>query len=602
MDFIKDKEEYIRGFHTWNNDSILSYIYPFDGRGIRLCVKDYKNASFLENVLIGDENANVVPLAHAYDDSFTHVSVEWMDNHFEVLTSAEDDELYILVKCEDERLKPSTLIIQGLSLYNLGATITREYNNEANAGAFLKLKGNMGENTVSVTCCENGELYVPINTPYLAVTLKGEIGISTSKKTLDEIKNIIEKNRNKYLKVSEKYGDKSELYNAMQIAQAWDTIYDPVMKSPITTVSRIWNKQWGGYVLFCWDTYFGALMQSIDNRVLAYSNVFAITNAITKDGFVPNYVCQNGFKSFDRSQPPVGASSVLKIYGRYKEEWFLEAVFDKLLTWNRWFYEKRRTENGLLTWGSNSYEKYYEHRLEYDGVGDVQGASYESGLDNSPMYENISFDYTSQLFKLDDVGLSGLYIEDCRALSVIAKTINRFDEAEEITHRKNEIEEKLEELWDDETGMYLNRRTDTGKFEYRLSPFHFHALYSEKVSDEHKKRMIEEHLLNENEFFTPYPLPSISKSDPSYVLQTYWQGRVWAPMNYLVFEALKRAGEDDIAKLLSQKSAQLILKEWKECGHVHENYDPETGEGCNNERSDKFYHWGGLLAYMSLAD
>lgn len=52
--------------------------------------------------------------------------------------------------------------------------------------------------------------------------------------------------------------------------------------------------------------------------------------------------------------------------------------------------------------------------------------------------------------------------------------------------------------------------------------------------------------------------------------------------------------------MLKKKSADLILKEWTECGHVHENYDPETGEGCNNPRSDKFYHWGGLLAYMSL--
>ena len=120
------------------------------------------------------------------------------------------------------------------------------------------------------------------------------------------------------------YGDKSELYRAMQIAQAWDTIYDPIMRAPITTVSRIWNKQWGGYVLFCWDTYFGALMQSLDNKVLAYSNVFAITDSITTDGFIPNYVCQNGFKSFDRSQPPVGSSVVLNIYNRYKEKWFLE--------------------------------------------------------------------------------------------------------------------------------------------------------------------------------------------------------------------------------------------------------------------------------------
>ena len=162
------------------------------------------------------------------------------------------------------------------------------------------------------------------------------------------------------------------------------------------------------------------------------------------------------------------------------------------------------------------------------------------------------------------------------------------------------MEEKLEELWDEKCGLYLNRRTDTGAFEYRLSPFHFHALFSHRVSRERVKRMVEEHLLNPLEFWTPYPLPSIAKSDPSYMKQTYWQGRVWSPMNYLVFIALESAGEEKVCERLAEKSAQLILKEWKECGHIHENYDPETGEGCNNPRSDKFYHWGGLLAYLSL--
>lgn len=598
MDWQKEKEHYCKGWHTWNNDSILSYICPLDGRGIRLCIKDYKNASFLENVLIGGMDAKVIPLAHAYDDSFTHVKIEWKDNHFEVKTASIGEELYILVKCADSRIKSSSLIIQGLSLYNIGSSVMKQGDTQ---NAHLVLKSGNNSSAVYSTSKENGELYVPLYTPYLSVDLRGEIGISTDKtKSLEEIKSIIEEKKHNYYSNSNQYGEKSEIYRAMQIAQAWDTIYDPVLKAPITTVSRIWNKQWGGYVLFCWDTYFGALMQSLDNKVLAYSNVFAITDSITKDGFVPNYVCQNGFKSFDRSQPPVGSTVVLNIYNRYKEKWFLLQVFDKLLCWNRWFYEKRRTPNGLLTWGSNPYEEYYGHHLEHDGVGDWQGASYESGLDNSPMYENIPFDNESHLFMLDDVGLTGLYIQDCRALGEIAMILERMDEVAELKNRLDDIEYKMESLWDEKAGLYLNRRTDNGQYEHRLSPFHFHALFSGKVTANRVGRMVNEHLLNPDEFWTPFPLPSIAKSDPSYIKQTYWQGRVWAPMNYLVFEALKCAGENEVALKLASKSSELILKEWNECGHIHENYDPETGEGCNNPRSDKFYHWGGLLAYMSL--
>lgn len=601
MDWMQEKQQYCQGWHTWNNDSILSYIVPLDGRGIRLCVKDYKNAAFLENVLIGENDAVVIPKAHAYDDSFTHVSVSWKDNNFDVMTATENNELYVLVSSKDQRRKPSSLIIQGLSLYNMGAVVQKTGSEQNDKATSLILKNADEETCVYCTAPENNEYYVPINTPYISVDLCGDIGICTgSVKTLDAIRDIIEKRQRAYWESTEKYGDKAEIYRAMQICQAWDTIYDPVLKSPITTVSRIWNKQWGGYVLFCWDTYFGALMQSLDNKVLAYSNVFAITGSITEEGFVPNYVCQNGFKSFDRSQPPVGAMVCLEIYKRYQEKWFLERVFDSLLRWNRWFEKYRMTKNGLLAWGSNLYEKYYEHQLEYDGVDDWQGASYESGLDNSPMYESIPFNKEKHILELDDVGLTGLYINECYSLAEIAKILGRYKDEEELIKRADRMENNLEELWDEDTGLYLNRRTDTGEFEHRLSPFHFHALFSRKVTSSRAETIIRNHLLNPDEFWTNYPLPSIAKSDPSYIKQTYWQGRVWAPMNFLVFMALKNAGRQDVCEMLADKSALLILKEWTECGHVHENYDPETGEGCNNLRSDKFYHWGGLLAYMSL--
>lgn len=582
--------EYCAGWHTWNNDSVLSYIRPLEGVGLRLCIKDYKHAAFLENVLIGEDAADVVPRYHAYDDSYTELDVTWKENSFSVKTAVVDDDLCILISVKDERVKNSSLIVQGLSLYNSGSIIRK------GEGCIL-----CNDIPVYVTENDNGEMYVPLNTPYISVNLKGTIGISTGKrKGLSEIEKVIESKRNQYEQMVARYGEKAETYRAMQTCQAWDTIYDPVLQSPITTVSRIWNKNWGGYVLFCWDTYFGALMQSLDNKVLAYSNVFAITGAITEDGFVPNYACQNGFKSFDRSQPPVGSMVCKKIYDRFKEKWFLEEVYQKLAGWNDWFFENRQTRNGLLTWGSNPYDKYYDHHLESDGVGDCQGASYESGLDNSPMYEDTAFDYEKHIFKLDDVGLSGLYIADCYALSEIAEILGIEKDKEKYATRAGIMEERLEELWDEDKGLYLNRNTDSGELEKRLSPFHFHALFSKKVSKEKRERMIQEHLLNPDEFWTNYPLPSIAKNDKSYVNQTYWQGRVWAPMNFLVFEALKASGEEETARLLAEKSERLILKEWLECGHVHENYDPENGEGCNSERSDRFYHWGGLLSYIAL--
>jgi hypothetical protein len=53
---------------------------------------------------------------------------------------------------------------------------------------------------------------------------------------------------------------------------------------------------------------------------------------------------------------------------------------------------------------------------------------------------------------------------------------------------------------------------------------------------------------------------------------------------------------------ICEKSLNLILKEWLEMGHVHENYSSLDGYGCGKENSDKFYHWGGLLSLIALIE
>ena len=52
----------------------------------------------------------------------------------------------------------------------------------------------------------------------------------------------------------------------------------------------------------------------------------------------------------------------------------------------------------------------------------------------------------------------------------------------------------------------------------------------------------------------------------------------------------------------AQKSYELFLKEWKENGHVHENYNAITGTGDDVKSSDRFYHWGALLGYVEYME
>jgi glycogen debranching enzyme len=116
------------------------------------------------------------------------------------------------------------------------------------------------------------------------------------------------------------------------------------------------------------------------------------------------------------------------------------------------------------------------------------------------------------------------------------------------------------------------------------------------------ERMVREHFFNPDEFWGEWMLPSISRVDPAYPEQEYWRGRIWAPMNFLVYLGLRRCQAEGARKCLAEKSVTLLLKEWRANRHVHENYSAETGEGCDVASSDKYYHWGGLLSLIGLME
>ena len=343
-------------------------------------------------------------------------------------------------------------------------------------------------------------------------------------------------------------------------------------------------------------------MASLKDKHLAYSNLIAMTLSRTKAGFVPNYADGTGLRSEDRSQPPVGSAMLREVYRIHKDKWLVEFLYPMLLQWNVWFAAYRMEEDGALCWGSDPFEPKYGNLWEYNGVDDRFGAALESGLDNSPMYDDVPFDKQKHRLKLKDVGLTGLYILDTRCLLEFARLLGKQEDEKLLLSRLAHAESGLENLWDEEIGFYCNRRTATGEYSHRLSPTNFYALFSSRVTPARRARILQ-HYFDPNEFYGEWMLPSIARNDPAYPEQEYWRGRVWAPMNFLVYLAMR--GHDDLAKAradLAQKSEALLMKEWTDHRHIHENYNAITGEGCDSAHSDRFYHWGALLGVISMAE
>lgn len=498
------------GWNTWNTHSVLSHAHLPSGFAIHLGVKEYRSGQHLTEALIGRQGADeevILPGPHAYDGSYTALTLRWRGVECTVRTAHAGDDLVMLI---------------------------------------------------------TEDLLVNTRTPYLCAEMTQPIGISTGvPRSIAEIEAILDRQEAALSAQAARYGEHAESWQAMQTCLAWDTIYEPQKDRVIAPVSRIWSCGHGGYVLFCWDTCFAAMLAALDHRGMAYMHLVEIIREHTPEGFVPNMVNGTGASTRDRSQPPVGSLAALTIYQRYRETWLLDLLFDDLLTWNRWFAAHRTLPDATLTWGSDPYQPLTGNPWESDGVNDRFGAALESGLDNSPMYDDIPFDHERHLLMLSDVGLTGLYVMDCECLAEIARILGRA-EAEELLARAASAKAALSTLWDEESGMFCNRLLTDGGFSHRLSPTNFYALFSGDVSERQLHRMLEEHLHNPAEFGGKWGLPSIARNDPAYPDQDYWRGRIWAPMNFLVYLALRRHDSDEARQArrqLAEMSERLILRE-----------------------------------------
>ncbi len=590
------------GWGTFNHKSVMSHVLLPEGIALNIGLKfaEIETNGYLKEAYISSRDPrpeSIVPGYHALDGSYTDLVITWKKIKFRVQSAVTNSkELVLLITPIELPNRPLNIILETGMLWNkqgilkkTGELITA---NTANKKMLIHGIGNPVEESVAASA------------PFMALQFNKEVAFYTgSNQSLSTIKAIVAAQRLKVEKNIASFRASAETYKAIEQVIGWNIIYDAAQKRVIYPVSRLWNDNFGGQsVLFCWDTYFSAYMASMKSKELAYANAIEITKSITPGGFVPNWSGSYKNASFDRSQPPVGSLVFKELYRKYKDKWVLDYVFEDLLKWNRW-WSKNRDDNGMLCWGSN--------KVLPPLVGDFaanawQGAAYESGLDNSPMFDSVPFNADKNMLALADAGLMGMYGMDCDALAEIAQVLKKPAIVKELRERGNFYRNQLGKLWSEETGIYLNKRTDIGSFSPITSPTNFYPLLAKAASQQQAERMMKEHLLNPNEFNTPWMIPSVSLKSEAYKDQAYWRGRIWGPMNFLVYMGLLNYDLPEARKILSEKSNLLFLENTRINGWVFENYNGITGNITNQEEGksmgDNYYHWGALLGFISMIE
>jgi len=590
-------EKLARGWNTWDVQSVAAHVLLPDKLRLHVSFVVPALSGYTENSLWSQVSRFG---EHSDDGRYTSVDIRYLGNIWRVESTARSEELALRVTPLELNPRADAYIVLEVSEI-WGGRLQIGYEGDA-------VYAQRGEQRHIVRALNpRAEMpWNPVRAAHLAVrgdqTAYFTVNLDCSSEDADS--RIAEGYADWMRGVIRADGRLGEGLAAMRRSLLWNMVYESRSGRVITPVSRNWcgrrGEGFGDYVLFDWDTFFAALQFALISKELAYAAFFSMLEELTPEGMIPNFGCATG-QSRDRSEPQVGALCAWKLYQQFGDEDFVEACFDPLLTWNRWrFRERDKNGDGLLELGSTPFGTQAEMDAYPFPMMDKQGAMYESGLDNSTMFDRAVFNEEKCCLEQSYVGLNALMAADCGLLAKMARLLGRKAEELELQQRRDRLAELINsELWCEERGIYLNKSW-AGQFDPTLSLTHFYPMLGGMVPPMRQKQLMR-HLLDENEFWGENVIPNIARSDPSFAEQAYWRGRIWAPTNFLVGEGLLRMNETAAWDELARRGLELFLRGWESKGTVGENYNAVTGEVAEKKGGgDKFYHWGALLVYMAV--
>lgn len=389
----------------------------------------------------------------------------------------------------------------------------------------------------------------------------------------------------------------------------WMSLYQNGHHRFYTPAGRGWifprpDGQPDHWTIFEWDSFFNSLEIAVESQKLASDVVRAVLQTQYPNGNIPNWRGRfNGTP--DRSQPPVGSFAVLKLFLKTGDRELVQFAYPYLKKWHQFWTEPlpgghpRRDGNndGLLEWGSDAGLVAGEVPPWEKEASGKQRAMWESGQDDLPNWDEAGFNDRTGTMEMNCVDLNSLYALDAYCLARLAEFLGQEEDRKKFLEEYERIKKLVNlYLWNEKEGFYFDRHWD-GRFSTRKAASNFFPLVARIPDDKQALKMLR-HLLNPDEFWGDFVLPTISRDDPAFSDQQYWRGTIWPPTNYLVYQGLKSYGLDLVAADFARKSTDLFLRIWKNYQLCPENFDSRTGEAGGQ----RYQSWGPLFALIGVEE
>jgi len=376
---------------------------------------------------------------------------------------------------------------------------------------------------------------------------------------------------------------------------AWNTLWDVAHHRPTTVLTRNWlTAKFSGWGVWLNDMLFHALLAALAGDVpTARANLGAALEYQSPEG---NLACLRTASQewIDRSQSPIGAYVLWRIFEMTGDRALLAEHFPTLLRAHRWWGAHRDGDaDGLMDYGRSA-----------TGTGAFvhtkQGAMDESFMDNAPIFDAAGFDPATHTLTMAEPGLNSLISLDAQCLARIAAVLGDEALAAELRTAAARLNERISTmLWDEARQVFAGRHR-SGAFEPSLSVTCFYPLLAGAATEAQAGALIERYLLDPQKFWGERVLPSSAHDDPASADNVYWRGRIWPPHLFLVWEALRCHGRPDLAAEVAGRAWRMFEAAWGEARICRENFHRADPTGDDSPDSDRFYSWGALIPAMRM--
>ena len=285
------------------------------------------------------------------------------------------------------------------------------------------------------------------------------------------------------------------------------------------------------------------------------------------------------------SVKPLLSQMAMLVFNKKKDISFLKEIYEGLKNHIAHWENTQKLNNGLFVWRS------------YRG----------SGTDNHPAL------YGRPLNSSAGVELNCFMVMEYRAMSKIAQLCGKDAEDCEYATKADCLADCINKImWDPIDGLYyhidsLSKKPPLANQDICWNvPLKFRTwtcfvpMYAAIAPKEYVERMVKDHLLNPDEFWSDFGIRTLAKNEPMYTVEetsnpSNWRGPIWIVSTYIIYKGLLNYGYINEAKALCENLLSNLVRDIKENGAMHEYYNPETGKSSINLG---FMNWNALAGLM----